>query len=86
MVSPTGHNGSFLVYRCASARPTIGPWNTGGGDDEALALGLLRRVGFHGCAAPYDVARCPKCLGPIVPPSVSQAVGRWLSRWSISNS
>lgn len=28
------------------------------------------RCGFHGCAAPYDVARCPKCLGPIVTPRV----------------
>ncbi len=33
------------------------------------------RCGFQGCAAPYDVPRCPKCLGPIVtrdPPSVGR--------------
>lgn len=34
------------------------------------------RCGFHGCAAPYEVAKCPKCLGPIGTPSDPLAVGR----------
>ncbi len=31
------------------------------------------RCGFLGCAAPFDDARCPKCLGPIETPSVPRA-------------
>ncbi len=34
------------------------------------------RCGFHGCAAPYGEARCPKCLGPIAAPSVTPAAGK----------